>query len=139
MPFDLTVLTNRAECDEALDDLAAELDNYQTRNVVLDHADRQSGRVKQSVDGQLIGVNAKIDSYTATLGQANLPAKMRKQTESLLLTANYQKAKLTERAGGSTGSGALLAEVDAAQVDAQVGVLTDAIAQVTARKAALPA
>ena len=38
MALDLTLLTTKAECDEALADLAAELESYQHRTDNLDYA-----------------------------------------------------------------------------------------------------
>ena len=44
MALDLTLLTTRAECDEALTDLQAELETYQHRTDNLDYAGRQADR-----------------------------------------------------------------------------------------------
>ncbi|MBC8083637.1 MAG: hypothetical protein H7Z21_10530 [Hymenobacter sp.] len=139
MALDLTLLTTRAECDEALAGLAAELDVYGNRDTNLEFADRQSDRIQGTVSGRLLGVNALIDSYTATLGQANLPVNVRKSTEILLRRANFQKSNLGDRSAAQTGSAAFLADVDAEQVDAQVVVLTNAQTLVTAHKDTLPA
>ncbi|OON67769.1 hypothetical protein B0919_16370 [Hymenobacter sp. CRA2] len=133
------MLTTRAECDEALDSLAAELDSYQQRDSNLDFQGRQADRSAADVAGRLAGVNAEIASYTATLAQADLPASLRKQMESKLRKANDRKDNLAERGQARSGSAAFLASVDAEQNAAQVTVLTDAQAQVAARKAALPA
>lgn len=137
MALDLTLLTTKAECDEALADLTAELETYQHRTDNLDYAGRQADRSQGDVTARLAGVQAEIDSYTAVLKVPNLSAVLRKQTESKLRRATDRKDNLSERGSTRTGSAALLAAVDSAQLDAQVAVLSDAIAQVTTRKGQL--
>ncbi|WP_223649204.1 hypothetical protein [Hymenobacter psoromatis] len=139
MALDLTLLTTQAECDEALADLAAELETYQHRNDNLDYAASQAGRTLGDVTARLAGVQAEIDSYTAMLNVPNMLASLRKQTESRLRRANDRKDNLAERGQARTGSAAFLAAVDAEQVAAQVATLTSAQQAVTTRKAALPA
>ena len=56
-----------------------------------------------------------------------------------MLTANYQKARLQNRTADTGGAAAFLADVDSDQIDAQVALLTGAIAAVQARHDALPA
>ena len=139
MALDLTLLTTRAECDEVLADLAAELDGYDNRDTNLAYADRRTTRTADEVTGLLAGVNAEIASFTATLAQAGIPAKLRKATQSKLRKANDRKDNLTERGEGRTGAAAFLANVDSDQIDAQVRVLTNAQTIVTAHKDTLPA
>ena len=139
MALDLTLLTTRAECDEVLADLAAEFDGYDNRDTNLAYADRRTTRTADEVTGLLAGVNAEIASYTTTLAQPAIPAKLRKQFESKLRKATDRKDNLTERGEGRTGSAAFLANVDSDQVDAQVTMLTGAQTAVTAHKATLPA
>lgn len=138
MALDPSLLTTKAECDTVLTDLAAELDTYQQRDSTLDYQTRQSTRTQDDVTARLAGVNAEITAYTAILATPNLTDALRKQNESKLRKANDRKDNLTERGTSRAGAAAFLADVDAAQVAAQVLVLTDAQTQVTARKAALP-
>lgn len=138
MALDLTLLTTRAECDEALADLATELETYQHRNDNLDYAAGQADRTLGDVTARLAGVQAEIDSYTAMLNVPNMPATLRKQTESRLRRANDRKDNLAERNSARTGSAAFLAAVDAEQVAAQVATLTSAQQAVATRKGALP-
>ena len=139
MALNLTLLTTKAECDEALADLAAELDTYQHRTTNLDYADRRADRVITDVSAQLAGVNAEIAAYTAILATPSLTASLRKTNESKLRRANDRKDNLNERGQSRTGSAAFLAAVDAEQVTAQVATLTSAQQSVTTRRAALPA
>lgn len=139
MPLNVSVLTTRAECTEALADLNGELDGFQQRTSNLAFAGRQSGRTEAEANARRAGATAEISAYTAILAQPDLPADMRRLNESKLRRANDRLDNLNDRGSARTGAAALLAEVDAEQVTAQVAVLTDAIAQVTARRDALPA
>jgi hypothetical protein len=138
MALDLTPLTTKAECDEALASLTAELDGYQQRDSRLAYQDRQTDRTSTGLTGQLAGVNGEIAGLQAALATPGLPANMRKQYENKLRRANDYKDNLNERSSTRTGSAAVLTAVDNAQLDAQVAILTDAIAQVEARKGQLP-
>lgn len=138
MALDLTPLTTKAECDEALASLTAELDGYQQRDSRLAYQDRQTDRTSTGLTGQLAGVNGEIAGLQAALATPGLPANMRKQYENKLRRANDYKDNLNERGSTRTGSAAVLTAVDNAQLDAQVAILTDAIAQVEARKGQLP-
>ena len=139
MAFDLTLLTTKAECDEALTDLQTELEAYQHRTVNLDYTDRQAGRTLDDVTARLAGVQAEIDSYTAMLNTPNVPAALKKQTESKLRRATDRKDNLAERGQARTGAAAFLANVDAEQVAAQVATLTSAQTAVADHKGTLPA
>ena len=138
MALDLTPLTTKAECDEALDSLAAELDTFQHRSGNMSYAATQAGRTSADVAAQLAGVNAEITAYTAILATPGLTTALRKTNESKLRRANDRKDNLTERGEARTGSAAFLANVDAEQLDAQVGTLTKAQVAVTNHKATLP-
>jgi len=139
MALDLTLLTTKAECDEALDDLQAELAGYQHRTVNLDFTAAQADRSTADVTARLAGVQAENDSYTAMLNVPNMPTALKRQTESKLRRANDRKDNLNDRDQAHTGAAAFLAAVDAEQIAAQVATLTSAQAAVTTRKAALPA
>lgn len=139
MPLELSMLTTRAECDEVLDDLNAELDGYQQRTSNLGFAGRQADRTQADVSGQLAGVNAEIAAYTAILAAPDLTPTLRRQSESKLRKANDRKDNLGDRGSARSATARFLANVDAEQVTAQVAVLTNAKNQVTAHRATLPA
>ena len=139
MPLDLSLLTTRAECDEVLDDLAAELDGYQQRTSSLEYADRRTTRSQAETTAQLAGINAEIAAHTAILASPDITASLRKQSETKLRRANDRRDNLTDTGSARSGSARFLAEVDAEQVTAQVAVLTNAQSQVTTHKATLPA
>lgn len=139
MPFDLTLLTTRAECDEALDDLAAELDGYQQRTSNLDYADRRADRTQADVSGQVAGLDAEITAYTSILASPAITPSLRKLNETKLRRANDRRDNLLDRGSARSGPARFLASVDGEQVAAQVAVLTDAQKQVTNHRATLAA
>ncbi len=139
MPASLTTLTTRAQCDEALASLAAEVRTYQHRNTNLAFADETATLNQADTATQLAGATASVTFFTDSLARPNLPTAEKKRLESQLLTARYRFDRLTAQSGTQTGSAAYLADVDADQVAAQVAVLTAAQAAVTAHRATLPA
>jgi hypothetical protein len=78
MALDLTLLTTKAECDEALADLGTELETYQHRTNNFDFAGRQADRAQGDVTARLAGVQAEIDSYTAMLNVPGLSGTLKK-------------------------------------------------------------
>ena len=66
---------------------------------------------------------------TGELARPDLSVADRKRYDDLLLTARYQKARLTKRATNAGGTAAFLADVD----DDQVGLLAKAIEDVQKR------
>ena len=138
MALNLSLLTTKAECDEAFESLAAELDTYQHRDSGLDYADRQADRSSAAVVAQLAGVNAEIAGLEAMLAVPGLTAAQQRTTSGKLRRATDRRDNLSERGQARTGAPAFLAAVDAEQIASQVAVLTDAQSQVVSRKAALP-
>lgn len=139
MALNLTLLTTQAECDEVITDIDGELDAYQNDAFDDRRDDRRDGRTATKASNQLAILDNRIASYNATLALPNLDATTRRTTKSQLLTANYQKDRLTGRAGARTGAVAFLEEVDEEQVDGNVAVLTNAKALVVAHRAPLSA
>jgi len=139
MALNLSLLTTHAECDEASESLAAELDTYQQRDSNISFADRQADRSSTTVSAQLAGVSAEIAGLEAMLATPGLSAAQQRSTSSKLRRANDRRDNLTERGQARTGATAFLADVDAAQVAAQVQVLTSAQAAVKAHRATLAA
>ncbi|MBT9394317.1 hypothetical protein KLP40_14190 [Hymenobacter sp. NST-14] len=135
----MNTLQNRAQCLTAKASLEAELDGYQNRDQNLAFQERREGRTEASVATRLASATNQVNYLTDQLARPDLSATDRQRYQNQLLTANYQKAKLQNRSAGSGGAAAFLADVDADQIDAQVALLTGAIAAVQARHDALPA
>ncbi len=139
MTYDVNTLKDRAQCLAAKASLEAELDGYQNRDQNQAFKDRQAGRTDATTAGQLAKATDQVAYLTQQLAGTSLSPADRERYEDQLLTANYQKIRLTHRAASAGGTAVFLADVDADQVAAQVQVLTGAIAAVQTRHDALPA
>ncbi|SHK95624.1 hypothetical protein [Hymenobacter psychrotolerans] len=139
MAYDVKTLKDRAQCLEAKASLEAELDGYQNRDQNLAYQDRREGRAGASATSRLATATDRVKYLTDQLARPDLAAADRRRYEDQLLTANYQKARLQNRTADTGGAAAFLADVDADQIDAQVDLLSGAIAAVQAHHDTLPA
>ncbi|RYU78212.1 hypothetical protein [Hymenobacter persicinus] len=139
MALDLTLLTTRAECDDVLQDLEAELETYQHRDSNLSYTDSRVARSKAETGAQLLQVEAEIGMYTGMLATPGISASLRKQYETKLRRANDRRDNLRDQGGARSAPARVLAAIDAEQIDAQVSVLTAAQSQVTSHRATLAA
>lgn len=139
MTYDVNTLKDRAQCLATQASLEAELDGYQNRDQNLAFQDRRAGRTDASVASQLASATDRVQYLAQQLARPDLSAADRRRYEDQQLTATYQQARLTNRSADTGGSASFLADVDADQLDAQVAVLSGAIAAVKARHDALPA
>ena len=139
MTYDVNTLKDRAQCLEAKASLETELDGYQNRDQNQAFQDRKAGRAEATVASQLAKATDQVAYLTQQLAGTSLSAADRDRYEDQLLTATYQQSRLARRAASAGGVTSFLADVDVDQVDAQVAVLTGAIAAVQTRHDALPA
>ncbi|TYZ06019.1 hypothetical protein FY528_19855 [Hymenobacter lutimineralis] len=139
MAYDVNTLKDRAQCLAAKKSLEAELDGYQNRDQNQAFQDRREDRTDESVSSRLATAIDRVNYLTGQLARTDISEQDRTRYNDQLLTANYQKARLQNRSADSGGAAEFLAQVDADQVDAQVALLTQAIAAVQARHDALPA
>ncbi|PJJ60098.1 hypothetical protein [Hymenobacter chitinivorans] len=139
MALDLSFLTTRAECDDVLAALAAELASYQNRDTNLDYADFRTEQGQTKVKALLIGVEAEILGFTNLLATPGISASLRKQNETKLRKATDRRDNLKDVGGARSGPARVLSQVDVKQIDKQIEVLTEAQAEVTAHRATLAA
>lgn len=139
MAFDVNLLRDRPACLAAKASLEAELDGYQNRDQNLAYQDRRNDRADASAATRLATAGRQVTYLSDQLARTDISAADRKRYQDQLLTANYQKARLENRTAEAGGADAFLAEVDNDQIDAQVVILTGAIAAVQTRHDALPA
>jgi hypothetical protein len=139
MAYDVNKLKTRAQCLEAKEKLEAELDGYQNRDNNLAFQDRREDRADASASTRLTKATERVTYLTDQLAKTDLSEKDRLRFQRELITANYQKDLLGLRSTSAGGVDEFLADVDSDQVDAQVALLTRAIADVQARHDALPA
>ena len=139
MAANLSLLTTRAECDEALAGLAAELKTYQHRDSNISYADDQAQTRATTTAARLAKATDDVAHYTAEVARTGLTAAEKFRAENSLITAKTQRERSALATGAQTGSVAFLSEVDGDQIDAQVDVLTRTQTAVTNHKATLPA
>ena len=139
MAYDVNLLKTRQQCQDAQASLEAELDGYQNRDQNDAYRERRSSRTDAASTSRLSTYTDQVTYLTDQLARPNLSAADRQRYNDQLLTANYQKARLTNRAANAGGTAAFLADVDEDQIDAQVALLTQAIADVQTQHDALPA
>ncbi|SDY58086.1 hypothetical protein [Hymenobacter psychrophilus] len=136
---DYTLLTNWAECDAATADVNFELKTYSYRDTGLDLADERADRSQASGAAAL----AKKDGEILTAqGQAALPSLTPQQQQDALDVVELlqsERKKIMRGNRTSAGTARFLKTVDAAQVQAQVDVLTAVLAGIATQRATLPA
>lgn len=138
MTADVTLLTTKAECDQALDSLTKEKASYAYRDYTQTYADGRAADRATTVAAQLAKATDDVAHYTAEVARTGLTPAQKTAAQRALIAATARKGNLELSSAAVTGPTAYLADVDADQVDAQLGTLDAAIQAVTARKAALP-
>ncbi|MFD2785881.1 hypothetical protein [Hymenobacter rubripertinctus] len=137
MPFPVQLLTTQAECDTALAALSLELRVFSVRDQVLDlQADQSAGRATNRAQ-DLAAATASITSLTPVLATLTPGTTDYAAMNKLLLRAQRRGEDLSATASAQTPTEAFLKAVDVRQVAVQVPELELAIAEVTARRAAL--
>ena len=135
MAASLSLLTTRAECDEVLAGLAAELATYQHRDSNISYADGQAATRATTVAARLAKAIDDVAHYTTEAARTGLTAAEKFRAENSLITAKTQRDRLTLTTGAQTGAAAFLTEVNGDQIDAQIAVLTTTQTAVTGHKA----
>ncbi|SHJ10181.1 hypothetical protein SAMN02745146_2288 [Hymenobacter daecheongensis DSM 21074] len=139
MALDFSSLTDRATCDAATAEIEFELNTFNAREVVGDVADQRATRTKTSTAAQLAKVNSKIASADILLATAGIDAELLETTTDERAALLVQQTRLIKRNRLATGLARFLADVDAAQVEAQVATLTAIKDGIAAHRATLPA
>ena len=134
-----TILTTRAECDEALAGLAAELATYQHRDSNMTYADGQAETRATTTAARLAKATDDVTRYTADVARTGLTPAEKLRAQISLITATAQRDRLTLATGAQTGATAYLSDVDGDQIDGQIAILTAAQTAVTTHRATLRA
>lgn len=138
MAADVTLLTTRAECDQALASLTKERDAYAHRDTNQTYADAQATDRAGTIATQLAKAQADVAHYTAEVARPGLSATELRTAKRALIAATSRRDNLALSSETTSGPTAYLADVDADQVDAQIATLDAAIQAVTAHKNTLP-
>ena len=139
MAADVSLLTTKAECEEALDSLTKEKATYAHRDYNQSYADGLATDRATTLTAQLGKATDDVTRYTADVARTGLTPVELRTAQRALIGAIARRDNLRLSTAAVSGPTAYLADVDADQVDAQVATLEKAIQAVTARKDALPA
>ena len=137
MTASLSLLTTRAECDEALASIAAKLAGYQHRDSNISWADDQAATRATTTAARLAKALDDVAHYTTEAARTGLTAAEKFRAENSLITAKAQRDRLTLAKGTQTGSVAFMSDVENDQNDAQIALLTATQTAVTNHKPTL--
>jgi hypothetical protein len=140
MPFPVQLLRTRAECDQALESLNAELRVFTVNDQVLDLRADQAGDRAADRAQEITATTATVARLTPLVAGLTAGTDEHALTSRLLTRATRRLEDLTS-ATPVTASGplAFLKAVDVRQVQVQVPELQAAIAEVTAHRPTLTA
>ncbi|TGE17223.1 hypothetical protein [Hymenobacter elongatus] len=141
MPFPVTLLRTKAECDVALTALTRELREFTLNDQVLDlRADKSAERASDRT-AALQQAQAEVTRLTPQVADATPGTREHRFLDRLLTQASrrVQDLSLPPAPGSQTPADAFLQAVDVRQVAVQVPELEAAIAEATAHRATLPA
>ena len=138
MPADVTLLTTRAACDQALVSLTKERGTYAHRDANQTYADAQATDRAGTIATQLTKATDDVAHYTAEVARPGLSDAELRSAKRSLIAATSRRDNLALSSETTSGPAAYLADVDADQVDAQIATLDSAIQAVTAHKNTLP-
>jgi chromosome segregation ATPase len=139
MAFPVELLTTRALCDEALAELQTELDDLTFRQASYDRRDDKATARATDIGEEIAVLDRDVADLTAQLAAMPADSKYRPRREAELRTAVKRRGDLGAAQASRGPLVAFRTAVDLRQVAAQVAELTTATAEVTARRATLPA
>lgn len=139
MAFPVELLTTRTLCDEVLAELQTELDDLTFRQTSYDRRDDKATARATDISEELATLDRDVADLTAQLAAMPTDSKYRPRREAELRTAIKRRGDLGAAQATRGPVAAFRTAVDLRQVTAQVAELTTAKAEVTARRATLPA
>ncbi|OON70677.1 hypothetical protein [Hymenobacter sp. CRA2] len=141
MSFPVSLLRTQAECDAALAALQLELREFTVRDQQLDlRADKSADRATERASA-LQQATEEVTRLTPLVSALTPGTKEHRALQRMLTQASRRAEDLSATAAGSTQTpvDAFLQAVDVRQVQVQVPELQQAIAELTAHRAGLPA
>ena len=134
MAADTSTLKTSAQCDAATAELTAERAVYLNHDVNSSFNDEQDARAESKRAARLTTVTNDVAYHTNALARPDLSAADRKRHQASLLTATYQRDRLTLLNESEEGADEYLGDVNDDQNDGQVAILTASLANVALRK-----
>ena len=138
MPADITLLTTKADSDQALASLTKEKGTYEHRDYNQSYADGVATDRATTLTARLAKTTDDVAHYTIEAARTGLTNGEKCAAPRALITATARQANPQLNSAAVSGPTAYLVDVDSDQVDAQINTLNAAIQVVTTRKAALP-
>lgn len=138
MPADITLLTTKADGDQALASLTKEKGTYEHRDYNQSYADGVATGRATTLTARLAKATDDVAHYIIEAARTGLIDGEKRATQRILITVTARQANLQLNSAAVSGPIAHLDDVDSDQVDVQIATLNAAIQVVTTRKAALP-
>ena len=138
MPADITLLTTKADGDQALASLTKEKGTYEHRDYNQSYADGVATDRATTLTARLAKATDDVAHYIIEAARTGLIDGEKRATQRVLITVTARQANLQLNSAAVSGPTAYLVDVDSDQVDAQINTLNAAIQVVTTRKAAQP-
>lgn len=137
MTYSLSLLTNWAMCDAVLTVANAKLKVLNFRSTESDYRTENTTESATGLSNELAGLNTYITAITPAV--AAMPAgNERAQLADDLRRKTDRRDELVSRQGQAGPERLIARELEQALLDAQLPLVQDCIAQVTAHRATLP-
>ncbi|MDB5268294.1 MAG: hypothetical protein JWP58_1334, partial [Hymenobacter sp.] len=138
MAYSLSLLTNRTQCDAVLTYAQAKLSLLTYHTTQTNRRTENLSATASGMASELTGLNAYITAMTPVLTTLPAGRDRDRQANDLRIKTDRRDALMARQS--QVGPEALIeAELDSALVDAQLPLVEELIALVTAHRATLPA
>ena len=138
MPLSTALLSTKADCDAVLAELSDVKQNLDFRKLSLERSKDNATQRASSVDADLAAVTAEIDSLATVI--TGLPEGATKtEMQNRKTKAEYKLFTLNQRKLNSGTTAVILYESGLNEVAQRLTAIAADIAEVEARKAAIPA
>ena len=138
MPLSTSLLATKADCDVVLGNLNTAQKNYDYKRLSLEKSSTSASKKAGSLDSNIASVSAEITSLTNVL--AGLPDGPTKVEISNRITKAQYKLFTYNQSKRKNGTTALVwLESQLNDMNSRLALLATDVADVTARKAAVPA
>ena len=138
MPLSTALLATKADCDTVLAELSDVKQNLDFRKLSLERSKDNATQRASSVDADLAGVTAEIDSLTTVITTL-LEGATKTEMQNRKTKAEYKLFTLNQRKLNSGTTAVILYESGLNEVTQRLTAVEADIAEVEARKAAIPA
>lgn len=136
MAFDLSIITEKADCDAAITAATKEKNEYALKKSNLSSDLAEMNPVFQSSSSEFKAIDTELTGLVSIHDNTTDP-KTKLDYEKRMRHVQLRKLVLTERIGANSTVVQALLQLDIAQIDAQISTIDAFITAVQVRKAAL--